>query len=70
MVPFFVRNLIPRREARAVNRRTLFEALRTMTWTQWAQFLSGFVSFPATSSSRWKAYRSDCLVDLLLGLAT
>lgn len=54
MAPFFIHNLIPRREARGANRRPLLEALRTVTWVQWAQFLSGLVSFPLISS-RWKA---------------
>ena len=55
MAPFFIRNLIPRREARGANRRPLLEALRTITWIQWAQFFSGFVSSAHTSSLRWKA---------------
>ena len=46
MAPFFIRNLIPRREVRGGNRRPLLEALRTITWIQWAQFFSGFVLIP------------------------
>ncbi len=45
MAPYFIRNLIPRREARDENRRPLLEVLRTITWIQWAQFLSGYASF-------------------------
>ena len=45
MAPYFIRNLIPRREARDANRRPLVDVLRTVTWVQWAQFLSGCVPF-------------------------
>jgi MFS transporter, SHS family, lactate transporter len=55
MAPYFIRNLIPRREARDDNRRPLLEVLRTITWVQWAQFLSGYVPFTLTSPLRWKA---------------
>jgi SHS family lactate transporter-like MFS transporter len=55
MAPYFVRNLIPRREARDDNRRPLLEVLRTITWVQWAQFLSGYAPFTLTSTLRWKA---------------
>ncbi len=45
-VPYFIRNLIPRREARDANRRPVLEVLRTVTWIQWAQFITGCVPFP------------------------
>ena len=45
MAPYFIRNLIPRREARDENRRPLLEVLRTITWVQWAQFVSGYTPF-------------------------
>ena len=69
MAPYFIRNLIPRREARSGNRRPLLEALRSITWIQWAQFVSGFVSFPPTSLSlegldsfvRWLAWSCDAI---------
>jgi MFS transporter, SHS family, lactate transporter len=48
MAPYFVRNLIPRREARDDNRRPLLEVLRTITWVQWAQFFSGYAPFTLT----------------------
>lgn len=50
MAPYFIRNLIPRREARNANRRPLLEVLRTVTWIQWAQFVSGCVPFFAHRS--------------------
>jgi len=50
MAPYFIRNLIPRREARGDNRRPLLEVLRTITWVQWAQFLSGYAPFTLTLS--------------------
>ena len=46
MAPYFIRNLIPRREARDQNGRPLLEVLRSLTWVQWAQFFSGYVLFP------------------------
>ena len=55
MAPYFIRNLIPRREARDDNRRPLLEVLRTITWVQWAQFLSGYALFTLTSQLRSKA---------------
>jgi len=71
MAPYFIRNLIPRREARNANRRPLLEVLRTVTWVQWAQFLSGCVPFSLIAHSRWesKCVSARC-VDGLLGLAT
>lgn len=55
MAPYFIRNLIPRREARDENRRPLLEVLRTITWVQWAQFVSGYAPFTLTFILRWKA---------------
>ncbi|KAI0249023.1 MFS general substrate transporter [Lactifluus subvellereus] len=45
MAPYFIRNLVPRREARLENRRPLLEVLRSITWVQWAQFLSGWLAW-------------------------
>ncbi|KAF8260261.1 carboxylic acid transporter [Lactarius quietus] len=45
MAPYFVRNLIPHREDRDVNRRPLLEVLRSLTWVQWAQFFSGWLAW-------------------------
>jgi MFS transporter, SHS family, lactate transporter len=55
MAPYFIRNLIPRRETRDENRRPLLEVLRTITWIQWAQFLSGYASFILAFPIRWRA---------------
>jgi SHS family lactate transporter-like MFS transporter len=55
MAPYFIRNLIPHREARDDNRRPLLEVLRTITWVQWAQFVSGYAPFTLTPPLRWKA---------------
>ena len=68
MAPYFIRNLIPRREARSGNSRPLLEALRSITWIQWAQFASGFESFPPTSLSLEGL--ATLSLDGLLGLAT
>ncbi len=45
MAPNFIRNLVPRRQARDENRRPLSEVLRSLTGTQWAQFLTGYDDF-------------------------
>ncbi|KAH8981881.1 MFS general substrate transporter [Lactarius akahatsu] len=45
MAPYFFRNLVPRREARAQNSRPLLEVLRSLTWVQWAQFFSGWLAW-------------------------
>ena len=53
MAPYFIRNLIPRREQRQEG-RPLLEALRSITWMQWALFWSGYVlsqSWPSGSSN-------------------
>ena len=61
MAPYFIRNLVPRREARNANRRPLLEVLRTVTWVQWAQFLSGCVSCSFVALSRRKSKCGVCL---------
>ena len=43
MAPYFIRNLIPRREARAEG-RPLLEALSTITLVQWGLFWTGYVN--------------------------
>ena len=54
MAPYFLKNLVPRRETRA-HARPLLTAVATITWVQWAMFFSGYVIlFP------WKTH------DLLL----
>jgi hypothetical protein len=45
MAPYFLRNLVPQRQARDLNRRPLLEVIRSLTWVQWAQFFSGYVLF-------------------------
>ena len=42
MAPFFIRNLVPRRQARDADRRPLSEVLLSLTGIQWAQFLTGY----------------------------
>ena len=42
MAPYFLNNLVPRRETRA-HSRPLLVAVATITWIQWAMFLSGCV---------------------------
>lgn len=42
MAPYFLRNLVPRREQRAEG-RPLLEVLATLTWVQWGHFWSGYV---------------------------
>ena len=42
MAPYFLRNLIPRREKRTEG-RPLLEALASLSWIQWGHFWSGYV---------------------------
>ncbi|KAN0135336.1 Major facilitator superfamily domain containing protein [Lactarius tabidus] len=45
MAPYFLRNLVPQRQARDLNRRPLLEVIRSLTWVQWAQFFSGWLAW-------------------------
>jgi SHS family lactate transporter-like MFS transporter len=42
MAPYFIRNLVPRRQAQDANRKPLSQVLLSLTWIQWAQFLTGY----------------------------
>ena len=42
MAPYFIRNLVPRRQAHDANRRPLLQVLFSLTAIQWAQFLTGY----------------------------
>ncbi|CDO76237.1 hypothetical protein BN946_scf184900.g1 [Trametes cinnabarina] len=44
MAPYFLRNLIPRREARAHD-RPLLQVLASLTWIQWGHFWSGWLAW-------------------------
>jgi MFS transporter, SHS family, lactate transporter len=44
MAPYFVKNLIPRREARQ-SARPLITVLRSLTWLQWAHYFSGWLAW-------------------------
>ncbi|KAK7448471.1 hypothetical protein VKT23_013733 [Stygiomarasmius scandens] len=44
MAPYFLRNLIPRREKNE-STRPLLTVLAELTWLQWAQFLSGWLAW-------------------------
>ncbi|KAI0693299.1 MFS general substrate transporter [Cerioporus squamosus] len=44
MAPYFLRNLLPRREKRAEG-RPLLEALASLTWVQWGHFWSGWLAW-------------------------
>ncbi|KAI0754720.1 MFS general substrate transporter [Daedaleopsis nitida] len=44
MAPYFISNLIPRREKRAEG-RPLLEVLATLTWIQWGHFWSGWLAW-------------------------
>ncbi|KXN84179.1 hypothetical protein AN958_12915 [Leucoagaricus sp. SymC.cos] len=44
MVPYFLRNLIPKRETRA-NARPLLQVLAELTWVQWAHFFCGWLAW-------------------------
>ena len=40
MAPYFLRNLVPKRE-KVERTRSLWQVLRSLTWTQWGLFFSG-----------------------------
>ncbi|EMD40166.1 hypothetical protein CERSUDRAFT_112376 [Gelatoporia subvermispora B] len=44
-VPFFLRNLVPRRQQRSADSKTLLEALAGLTWVQWGHFWSGWLAW-------------------------
>jgi len=44
MAPYFLKNLIPRRETRS-HARPLLTAVATITWVQWAMFFSGLLAW-------------------------
>ncbi|RPD62679.1 MFS general substrate transporter [Lentinus tigrinus ALCF2SS1-7] len=44
MAPYFLRNLIPRREKRAEG-RPLLEVIASLTWIQWGHFWSGWLAW-------------------------
>ncbi|KAH9480892.1 Carboxylic acid transporter protein-like protein [Psilocybe cubensis] len=48
MAPYFLRNIVPRRETRA-GARPLLTVLRELTWVQWALFFSGWLAWTCDS---------------------
>ena len=56
MAPYFLKNLVPRRETRA-HARPLLTAVATITWIQWAMFFSGYVKIFPLENSRSFAHR-------------
>ena len=67
MAPYFIRNLIPRRQAHDENRKPLLEVILSLTGVQWAQFLTGYDTFlsrplPKTDAGiRWLAWTCDAI---------
>jgi len=45
MPSYFIRNLLPRRHAEDVNHEPLSKVLLSLTWIQWAQFLTGWLAW-------------------------
>ncbi len=64
MAPYFLRNLVPRREARDENRPPLLQVLRSITWVQWAQFFSGYVPLSPQATSQANFYLKMACLDL------
>ena len=68
MAPYFLHNLIPRREARA-HSRPLLTVLASLTWIQWAMLFSGYVNVLFQHSQpphsihhfRWLAWACDAI---------
>lgn len=57
MAPYFLRNLLPRREQRAEG-RPLLEALASITWVQWGHFWSGYVVLGSRRAAPYSPDRS------------
>ncbi|KAI0289826.1 MFS general substrate transporter [Russula brevipes] len=45
MAPYFIRNLVPRRQAHDANREPLLQLILSLTAVQWAQFLTGWLAW-------------------------
>ncbi|TFK71111.1 carboxylic acid transporter [Pluteus cervinus] len=45
MAPYFLRNLVPRREKKRTSTKSLLTALSELTWVQWAMFWSGWLAW-------------------------
>ncbi|TFK71108.1 MFS general substrate transporter [Pluteus cervinus] len=45
MAPYFLRNLVPRREKKTASTKSLLTALSELTWVQWAMFWSGWLAW-------------------------
>lgn len=65
MAPYFIRNLVPRREKRTEG-RPLLEVLAGLTWVQWGHFWSGYVpsflachTLPAPTASHSLAFADE-----------
>jgi MFS transporter, SHS family, lactate transporter len=68
MAPYFIRNLLPRRQARDANRKPLLQVLRSLSWLQWLQFFTGCdpvlscMSLAETNDDRrWVAWSCDAI---------
>jgi hypothetical protein len=51
MAPYFIRNLVPRRQAHDAKREPLSQVMLSLTAVQWAQFLTGYGSVRPPPSS-------------------
>ena len=73
MAPYFLRNLVPKRE-KVERTKPLWEALKSLTWSQWDLFISGSVgslTIPRAADNltlyfylglrRWLAWTCDAI---------
>ena len=73
MTPYFLRNLVPKRE-KVERTRPLWKALKSLTWSQWGLFISGSVgslTIPRAADNltlsfylgplRWLAWTCDAI---------
>ncbi|KAI9448813.1 carboxylic acid transporter [Lactarius psammicola] len=58
MAPYFIRNLVPRKQAHNHPQRPLLQVLGGLTFIQWLQFFSGYTTSPTIG---WLAWTCDAI---------
>ncbi|EIW74589.1 MFS general substrate transporter [Coniophora puteana RWD-64-598 SS2] len=66
MAPRFIRNLVPQREAKAGS-RTLWQALKTVTFVQWLQLFTGWVAWSCDAIDFFSVSLTGTLLDKQFG---
>ncbi|KAF8803096.1 MFS general substrate transporter [Phlegmacium glaucopus] len=69
MAPYFLQNVIPRREARA-NSKPLLSVLASLTWIQWAMLLSGWLAWACDAIDFFSVSLSVTSLQKLFGFSS